>query len=442
MILNDGKIFYWTKFNAKIYYLIIFALCSLFRRFFPFILEVIDFGKMDNPNFNKSCLFNMVSNLSGDLLAGLYKIYLCFSNKDNKAKKNKLIEKSEEKEYDTLEPKEEERKKKQEEQKDEMKNNFILIMTIIAVVDIIAQLCLLVFSYYDTNGCSLGFDSCSKEVKINEDDLIFTVAINIFFRYFFSRLFLTIYITYHNKVSLIITAFSFIPLITFNIITLIKSIKSTEEQKEMAVYIILNIFMTILYAFEDVMNKVALTKLVIRPYDLMFYKALFQLPLFILTFIIAILLDDNYPNSNTTNLSKYLKFSKSSTLFKRILYRLSFIISNIFRTLSLISVIEILSPNDLFILKALEFVILTFFSMAKDIYYIKNTNDIIFFIIEILCCLLMFFASCIANEIFIINRFNLAKDTNFLKSKKNEDKDIDDEIKSIEKINETEDSIN
>ena len=147
--LNEGKIFYCSKFNVKIYYLIIFAVCSLFRRFFPFLFERINFGMIDNPNFNKSCLFDMVSNLSGDLLPGLYKVFLCFSNKyKKKLKKNQLVEKSEEQEYDTLEPKQEERKKYQEEQKDEMKNNFFLIMVIIAVVDIVAQLCLLVFSYY------------------------------------------------------------------------------------------------------------------------------------------------------------------------------------------------------------------------------------------------------------------------------------------------------
>ena len=52
----------------------------------------------------------------------------------------------------------------------------------------------------------------------------------------------------------------------------------------------------------------------------------------------------------------------------------------------------------------------------------------------------MFFASCIANEIFIINRCNLAKDTNFFKHQKIKDKDIDDEIKSIDEMNESEGS--
>ena len=433
MKLNEGKIFYCSKFNVKIYYLIIFVLCSLFRRLFPFIIELSDFGKPEEPNFNKSCLFDMMSNISGDLLVGLYKIYDFFSNKHNKIQKNRLIEKSENREeYSTIDPKKEEIKKYQIEQKDEMKNNFILIMIIIAVIDTIAQLSLLIFSYYDTDGSTLGFLNNSSQ-KINEDDLIFTVAINIIFIYFFSRLFLTIYISFHNKVSLIITFISFIPLF---IVIYFKTLKSSQEL-EVITYIILNIFMTILYAFEDVMNKVALTKLVIRPYELVFYKSLFQLPLFIVTFVIVMLLDKYNPNRDTKSLSDYLKRNESR-LVGRIIYRFSFIISNIFRTLSLISVIEILSPNDLFILKALEYVVLSLFSMSKN--SIDDFSDFMYFLIELLCCILILIASCISNEIFIINRCNLAKETNYFKSEKGDK--IDEEINGLERINENEDSIN
>ena len=46
-------------------------------------------------------------------------------------------------------------------------------MLIISIVDILAQLCLLIFSYFDKQGCSLNFSSeCGNEPKINEDDLI------------------------------------------------------------------------------------------------------------------------------------------------------------------------------------------------------------------------------------------------------------------------------
>ena len=46
------------------------------------------------------------------------------------------------------------------------------------------------------------------------------------------------------------------------------------------------IYTNIIYSLEDVLNKICLKKLIIRPYELMFYKALFQvLFLFIITLI-------------------------------------------------------------------------------------------------------------------------------------------------------------
>ena len=51
-------------------------------------------------------------------------------------------------------------------------------MPMFAIVDIIAQFSALAFSYYDTKGCDIGFSSECNKPKVNEDDLIFTVAIN------------------------------------------------------------------------------------------------------------------------------------------------------------------------------------------------------------------------------------------------------------------------
>lgn len=172
--------------------------------------------------------------------------------------------------------------------------------------------------------------------------------------------------------------------------------------------------MTIIYAYEDVLNKVALNNLVIFPYEVMFYKSLFQLPLFIVTVIVVCLLDKYYPSINTISLSDYIIKNKSK-LFGRIIYRFSFIISNIFRTLSLMKVIQILSPNHLSILKSLEFVVLSSFSMAKNFINNEYKNNIIFYIIELICCFILLFASFIHNEIIIINRCNLSKETDYYK---------------------------
>ena len=416
--LNEGKIIYFPGFGKKHFLLITFALCSLFRRVFPFLIESNNFGKLQENDFNKSCLFDMMSNFLGDFLTGIYKLYLHFKDKKNKNtnKRISLIEKQIENNNDLP---------MDEKEKPEMRNKFIKIMLTIAIVDVIAQLCLLLFSYYDKKGCSLNFPECkgsNESQRINEDDLVFTVAINIGFRYLFSRFLLTLYIYFHHKVAIIIMAISFIPLIIFNIIT----IKNRGQTTELIVYIILNVVMTILYAFEDVMNKVALNKLVIRPYDIMFYKSLFQLPFFIFIIFMVCLFDEIH---NTKSLWTYIT-ENIGNWYGRLVYRLSFIISNIFRTLSLIKVIEILTPNDLSILKSLEFVVLSLFSLSKGLI---QKDGMIFYIMELICCIFLFFSSCIANEIFIINRCNLAKRTNYFKGYKT-NKEFDDEISNIEKL--------
>ena len=307
-----------------------------------------------------------------------------------------------------------------------MKKRFIIIMLVISISDIIAQLCLLIFSYIDIYGCTLNFneDKCNThKSRINEDDLIFTVALNIIFRYIFSRLLLTIYIYYHHLISMILTMISFIPLVIFNIITL----KQKEITSNLIIYIILNIAMTIIYAFEVVMNKIALSKLVIRPPELMFYKALFQIPLFTIVFLSVFLYDSQ--NSEIMKFSDYLR-ENSKNWFGRIICRFSFIIANIFRTMSLMWVTEILSPNHLSILKSFEFVVLTLFSLVKDSIASGIGDNTGFYILELICCLFLLFASLIYNEFFVINRCDLMKSTDYFKSLK--EGKVDDEIKEFE----------
>lgn len=434
--LNEGKIFYFPKFNKKNYYILFFALCSLFRRLFPYIIEYFPFGELDKKNFNKSCAFDMISNFTNDIITGFYKLYSFYKIKKKKLTGDELIEKfnrnTDEGGDESLSKKKLILEKQKIDEGIEMKKKFFYIMGIIAIVDIIAQLCLFVYSYIDTDGCSLGFsEGCNNNMpKLNEDDLLFTVAINIIFKYIFSRLFLTLYIYFHHFVSILITLVSFIPLIILNII----SISNGQKSDELNIYMTLNIVMCILYSLEDVLNKIALNKLIIRPYEIMFYKSLFQIPLFFITFLIVCLVDKYHPNKDSISFWDYLN-ENSSKLASRFLYRISFILPNIFRTLSLIIVTEVLTPNHLSILKSLEFAFLSIFSMSKNIISKpKDGNNAYFYIIELICCIIMLFASCIHNEIFIINRCNLSKSTDYYKGFIPDNK-IDEEISKYEKIN-------
>ena len=435
--LNKGKIFYIPEFSKKHKYLLLYVGMCLMRRLLPFIIDSFEFGTIKTPDFNKSCCFDMVNNFTADFLTGLYVLVKFIRKKREKKKERETLIDKEHKLNDSLSSqKERELAFHKVQEANQMRKRFIIIMLIISISDIIAQLCLLIFSYIDKKGSTLNFDNSSNDkLQINEDDLIFTVALNIIFRYIFSRLLLTIYIYYHHLISIIITIISFIPLVIFNMITL----RQKKGESDLIIYVILNIAMTIIYAFEDVMNKIAFNKLVVRPPELMFYKAVYQIPMFIIIFFCVFLKDTISPIEGIMSFSDYLS-GNSEKLFGRIIYRFSFIIANIFRTLSLQLVTEILSPNHLSILKSFEFVVLTIYTLIKDL-IIKslksknntenNTeNNTGFYILELICCIFLLFASLIYNEFFVINRCNLMKSTDYCKSLK--DEKVDDEIKEFE----------
>ena len=78
--------------------------------------------------------------------------------------------------------------------------------------------------------------------------------------------------------------------------------------------------------------------------------------------------------------------------------------------------------------------------MTKDLINMRKSKDSVrngihFYIIELICCIFMLFASCIHNELFIINRCNLSKSTDYYKGIKN-DNEIEEEISTFEEINE------
>ena len=176
------------------------------------------------------------------------------------------------------------------------------------------------------------------------------------------------------------------------------------------IYLLLFITMTIIYSFEDVLNKICLNQLLLRPYELMFYKALFQIfPVTLLTIYSLIY----------KNLIEYVERNIS---YSRIFFRFSFIISNIFRTWSLITIIELINPNHLSVLKSSEFVVLFIFISIFDEIIENKKNDKYLYIFGSICCFISFIGSAIHNEIIIINKKELMNCTNYYKAEiKNQD---------------------
>ena len=383
------------KIDSKLFYLLVFISCSLMRNIIPRVFEP-DF---ENENdYKLKSYFDILSNFIGDFLAGIMIIVNKFRDNDNS---NKLTTTQKLK------------------TKKAMKKKFFFYLSIIAIIDFLVQLCLssFLFSYtipklmIEKNG----------QITIKEEDLYFVVLIDIISRYFFSRLFLNSYFYKHHILSIIITCIGFIPLTIINIKDIFMGITSFK-----GIYLFQHIFMTIIYSLEDVLNKICLNQLILRPYELMFYKAVFQIIIIIPISIYAFLAIDQ------------IDYEYFDTKF--IIYRLSFIISNIFRTWSLITIIELINPNHLSVLKSSEFVVLflavLIFKKSRNKYNYYEINDLVY-IFGAICCVISLIGSIIHNEIIIINKCGLLECTDYYKAEikgfygGDEDLEIDDQKKRI-----------
>jgi hypothetical protein len=307
--------------------------------------------------------------------------------------------------------------------KNNMRRKFFLYLPLIAFIDIIAQLCLFNQAYLN--------DGPNKKPPIKPEDLYFVVMIDILSRYLFSRFILKSYFYKHHILSIILTTIGFVPLTVFNIIDIFDE-DNVYSTKTISIFLALYIAMTIIYSLEDVLNKICLNQLLIRPYELMFYKAVFQIFVIIPLTIFMVVF---YSNEFKIHLHDI-------HLLGRFLYRFSFIISNCFRTWSLITIIELVNPNHLSILKSSEFAVLFVFISIYSKIKKEEVNSYIYYL-GIFCCVISLIAAAIHNEMVIINKCGLLKCTNYYKIevKSNSNININYEENDEEQINNTQDSL-
>ena len=328
---DKNELLVFPKWEEKIHYLFIFIICSLMRRLIPRIIKCFEeaYSTKEQEDFIIDYYFNLMTNFISDFSVGIVilinKLREHFGNRNTyKIAPTAGI-------------------------KANLKRYFFFLFSIIALIDFIAQFCSFIYPYFDDENIILG----NKQKKIiNEEDLYFVVLIDIISRYIFSKMILKGHFYKHHILAIIITIIGFIPLLIINIIDLHRQYSYKDENRihrNFIVYLILYISMTIIYSLEDVLNKTCLNKLIIVPFELMFYKAVFQI-IFVVPLTIYMFLEEH--------LFAYISETIYKKLFFRIIYRFSFIICNIFRTWSLITIIQLCDPNYLSILKSSEFAIL------------------------------------------------------------------------------------
>ena len=370
----ETKCLIFPKLDSKNIYIIIFIIASLFQKLIPKIVEKIENNNNENNKLPNSIInyFDIISNLFSDFLS----VMIILKNKCLREKYVNRITTSEG--GKTLQS---------------MKRLFYIILPSIAFINFLAEFCLYIFYYINK---SIDFN-----ILIKQEDLFFVIFFDILFRYIFSRIFLNSYFYKHHYLSMLLNFLGFIPLLIISAL----NISEKKEKEKIFIYLFLCLLKIILLSLEDIFIKIALNKLLIRPYQLMLYKALFEVIPLIALSIHAIINEFSDIEYAFNNIVYFL------------IYRIIFIILGFFLNYSYITIIELINPNHLSILKSLEFIII-FFNNIIWIFIDKKNKEIkyINFIFEFISCFILLFGALIHNEMIVIKKCGFYECTDYYKT--------------------------
>ena len=398
----ETKCLICPKLDFKNIYILIFVLTSLFRRLIPKIIQKLDNNDNKPPN-TVIYYFDIVSNFFSYIISS----FLIIKDKLKKGYNKEQITTSE-----------------GEKTIKNMRRFFFIIIPLIALTDFLGQLCLYFF-------CRIQSNKSEIDKYISQEDLFFIIFFDISFRYIFSRILLKSYFYKHHYLSMILTFIGSIPLLIIAMKNIFEIENISEQKDSIIIFIFLYLIRALLFSLEDVFNKIALNKLLLRPYQLMFYKSLFEMIPIIGLSVPEIIKDFNDFKKIYNNLLGFL------------LYRGVYIIFGFFLFFAYISIIELVNPNHLSILKSLEFIAFYINNTIWD-FIEKEKNDIKYFnyIFEFISCIILLFAALLHNEMIIIKKCGLYECTDYYKTEVKGFSNIDvdfDADKTLTNNDETED---
>jgi hypothetical protein len=277
---------------------------------------------------------------------------------------------------------------------------------IISLVDIICQLIIpikYIIDYYWSNDHNI--------LDTEPYHLYILLFFDIFARYFFSLWILRTYFYIHHYLSFLL---NIIGLSFITIIDIRHKIIGSDNYN--ILFIILLCIQTILYSFEDIMNKVAFRTLYISPNTLIFYKGLVQLIyLAIISILFFIFYFDNEYFNMQFELQKFI----------------CFVPFNIIRTYFLVKVIDKFSAQHMALLRVSETIIIFFYGKIASLWDGFKENpfheeyEIYEICVQIFGFMILLISTLIHNEIIIINHPKLRAKTEYYL-----DKDADREQQS------------
>ena len=322
--------------------------------------------------------FDILQNVFSDLLQGILFLLETIKRKKEASKlKNKRINSNEAELIN----------------KDKKKPKFgiILILIIISSIDFFCQLMFLIFV--------LIFKKDGVIERYYQD---FVLIIDITSRFLFCRYILNTYFYRHHIASMIVNIFVFLVICFIDIVYIIPSCIENSSS-EIIIFGIVLVIQTIAYSFEDVLNKIALTRDNITPYSLLFYKGLFQIPLVIITTFFILMYKDD-ANDNV-----FQNFLNSPNKGFISIKRSIFIFFNVIRSICLVQVIDSFSSQYLSILKVLESLLFFIYFLIYDIFDQEPQEIYTLYdkIILFISFIILVLTSLVYNEIVVLNIFGL-----------------------------------
>ena len=241
----------------------------------------------------------------------------------------------------------------------------------------------------------------------------YILAIDICFRYFFSRIIIKTKIYRHHKYSMYICLVGFILFIAFDCFDIdYKNINNI-------IYLLIISIRAILFPLEDIINQILLSKYFLLPHYLMTYRGLIELTFFSLITIILISL-------------KVELFGINILSFYNFIYLIFFSA----KAFSLMQIIYIFNSQYV------SFLITSETLGSTIIKFIEEGISFFSFMLEAIPMILVIFGTLMYNEIIIINLFGLeTKTKKFLTLE--QDKEVNDHMIALnEKENENENDVN
>ena len=242
-----------------------------------------------------------------------------------------------------------------------------------------------------------------KKVRIlqrNQTDII--VAIDIFMRYFFSKIILKTKIYKHHRWAIIISIFGFLILFAIDLLGIIESEKDFCDK---ILFLVFLLPLAICYPLEDTYNKILLSDDFLLPHTLMFNRGLIEFVILVIFSLILYL---------TGNLQLEYTFGNDIILY--ILLKTGYTIISFVKAFCLMEIIyNFTSQYVSFLIVSESFagtlnLLINFFIDRKKLPYIysyDNNLPIILIIIELLSLCIITFGTLMYNEIIIINKCKL-----------------------------------